>query len=88
MLSVLSAYRSTFMGTDECAGIQRRVVQPFSGGLYNHLVEGCMVTKWRFVARLCLVSVLLYGGGVGWVGGSVRISGWVGLQPPPPPGVG
>ena len=27
-------------------------------------------------------------GGGGWVGGSGRISGWVGVQPPPPPGVG
>ena len=31
----------------------------------------------------CLVSVLPYPGG-GGVGGSGRISGWVGVQPPPP----
>ena len=38
-------------------------------------------------AGFCLVSVLPYPGG-GWVGGSGRILGWVGVQPPPPPRVG
>ena len=32
------------------------------------------------------MSVLPYPGGGGWVGGSGRISGWVGVQPPPPQG--
>ena len=53
-----------------------------------HATRETHATRDRQGAGFCLVSVLPYpgGGGVGgWVGGSGRISGWVGVQPPPPP---